>query len=192
MRSLIRLCFRRPVAVGSVTALLVVLAGVAVLRLPVSLLPDLGYPALTVWTAYPDVPPERVERTVTEPVEEAVAGTEGLERVTARSQLGGSLVELRFGWNTDLDRALLRVREQINRLGDQLPEAADKPVVLRVDPSERPIMMLALRGAAADTTALRAARGGGRGPPSAGRSNSPVCQHGDGDGFGRRIARRNR
>ena len=157
MRSLIRLCFRRPVAVGSVTALLVVLSAVAYVRLPVALLPDLGYPALTVWTAYPDVPPERVEQTVTEPVEEAVAGTEGLERVTARSQLGGSLVELRFGWNTDLDRALLNVREQINRLGDRLPEQAEQPVVLRVDPSERPIMMLALRGTRADTSAVQRA-----------------------------------
>jgi len=93
MRTLIRLCFRRPVAVGFVTALLVVLAAVAYVRLPVALLPDLGYPALTVWMAYPDVPPERVEETVSEPVEEAVAGIEGLRRVTARSQLGGSLVE---------------------------------------------------------------------------------------------------
>jgi len=157
MRALIRLCFRRPVAVSAVTALLVALSAVAYVRLPVALLPDLGYPALTVWTAYPDVPPERVEQTVTEPVEEAVAGTEGLERVTARSQLGGSLVELRFGWNTDLDRALLGVREQINRLGNRLPEAAEQPVVLRVDPSDRPIMMLALRGTRTDTSAVRRA-----------------------------------
>src|SRR6056297_1617939 len=155
MRALIRLCFRRPVAVGSVTVLLLAIAAVAYVRLPVALLPDLGYPALTVWTSYSDVPPERVEKTVTEPVEEAVAGTEGLERVTARSQLGGSLVELRFGWNTDLDRALLNVREKINRLGDRLPEAAEKPVVLRVDPSERPIMMLALRGSQPDTSAVQ-------------------------------------
>ena len=151
MQALIRLCFRRPVSVGAASALVVALAVVAVLRLPVALLPDLGYPALTVWTAYPDVPPERVERAVTEPIEEAVAGTEGLERITARSQLGGSLVEMRFGWNTDLDLALLEVREQIDRLGNALPDAAEEPVVLRVDPSERPIMMLALRGAAADT-----------------------------------------
>jgi len=157
MKALIRLCFRRPVAVGAVTALLVALSAVAYVRLPVALLPDLGYPALTVWTAYPDVPPERVEQTVTEPVEEAVAGTEGLERVTARSQLGGSLVELRFDWNTDLDRALLGVREQINRLGDRLPEAAEQPVVLRVDPSDRPIMMLALRGAQTDTSTVQRA-----------------------------------
>jgi HAE1 family hydrophobic/amphiphilic exporter-1 len=164
VKPLIRLCFRRPVAVGAVTALLVALSAVAYVRLPVALLPDLGYPALTVWTAYPDVPPERVERTVTEPVEEAVAGTEGLERVTARSQLGGSLVELRFGWNTDLDRALLNVREQINRLGDRLPEAAEQPVVLRVDPSERPIMMLALRGAPRDTAGVQTVAARQEGP----------------------------
>ncbi len=149
MRSFIRLCLRRPVAVTAVCIFAGVLATAAGVRLPVALLPDLGYPALTVWTAYPDVPPARVERSVTERIEEAVAGTQGLQRVTGRSQLGGSLVELRFGWNADLDLALLEVREQIDRLGDALPDAAERPVVLRVDPSERPIMMIALRGALA-------------------------------------------
>ena len=147
MRSLIRLCVSRPVSVGAVCAFVVALSVAALLRLPVTLLPDLGYPALTVWTAYPDVPPERVEEGVTAPVEEAVAGTEGLQQVTARSQLGGSLVELQFGWGADLDRALLDAREQLDQLGDRLPEGAERPVVLRVDPSERPIMMLALREA---------------------------------------------
>ena len=149
MKSLIRLCFRRPVGVGAVFVLLVALAVVAYVRLPVTLLPDLGYPALTVWTAYPDVPPERVEQSITEPIEEAVSGTEGLERVTGRSQLGGSLVELRFGWGANLDLALLDVREQVDRLGDALPEEAERPVILQIDPSERPIMMVALRGAEA-------------------------------------------
>ena len=152
MTALIRLCFRRPVTVAAVSVLVAVGAVMAVLRLPVALLPDVGYPALTVWTAYPDVPPDRVERAVTEPIEEAVARTEGLTRLTGRSQLGGSLVEMRFGWNTDLDLALLSVREQLDRLGNALPETADDPVVLRVDPSERPIMMLALRDASASTS----------------------------------------
>ena len=68
--------------------LIAVLAVVAATRVPVALLPELRYPALVVWTAYPDVPPERVERAVTERVEEAVAGTSGLHQATARSQLG--------------------------------------------------------------------------------------------------------
>src|SRR5690606_5572909 len=105
----------------------------------VALLPELRYPALAVWTAYPDVPPERVERAVTERVEAAVAGVEGVVEVTGRSLLGGSLVVLRFGWNTDLNLALLNVREQLDQLGDALPDEAERPVVLRLDPSDRPI-----------------------------------------------------
>ena len=150
MKSFIRRCIDRPVSVSAVCILVAVLAAAAIIRLPVALLPDLGYPSLTVWTPYPDVPPERVERGVTERIEEAVAGTQGLQRVTGRSQLGGSLVELRFGWNADLDLALLEVREEIDRLGNALPDAAERPVVLRVDPSERPIMMIALHGTSAN------------------------------------------
>ena len=145
MKSLIALCLRRPITVTAFYVLLVVLAGIAYMRLPVTLLPDLQYPSLAVWTSYSDVPPERVERAITERIEEQVAGTAGLLRVTSRSQLGGSLVRLDFGWTTDLDMALLDVREQIDRLGDSLPDEAERPVVLRLDPSDRPIMMVALR-----------------------------------------------
>ncbi|MEZ4698437.1 MAG: efflux RND transporter permease subunit [Rhodothermales bacterium] len=135
----------RPVGTTALYILVTVLAVAAIARVPVELLPDLRFPGLVVWTAYPDVPPERVERAVTEPIEQAVAGTEGLQRITSRTQLGGSLVRLDFGWNANLDLSLLNVREQLDRLGEALPEEADRPVVLRLDPSDRPIMMLALR-----------------------------------------------
>ena len=140
-----RFVISRPITTIAACVLIAVLAVVAATRVPVALLPELRYPALVVWTAYPDVPPERVERAVTERVEEAVAGTSGLHQATARSQLGGSLIRLDFGWNTNLDLALLDVREQLDRLGDALPDEAERPIVLRLDPSERPIMMLAMR-----------------------------------------------
>ncbi len=156
MRSLINWCLHRPVAVTALGLMVTGLAALAYVRLPVALLPELRYPALAVWTAYPDVPPERVERAVTEPVETAVAGAEGLTSVTGRSLMGGSLVALRFGWNTDLDVAQLNVREQLDRLGDALPEEAERPVVLRIDPSERPVMLLAMRGRAVSGAVRRA------------------------------------
>ena len=150
MNPLISACFRRPVAVTAFFLLVGVAAIAAWVRLPVALLPDLRYPTLIVWTAYPDVPPERVERAVTERVEEAISGTQGVERLTARSMLGGSMIRLDFGWNTNLDLALLEVREQLDRLGDRLPTDAERPVVLRVDPNDRPIMILALSEARAE------------------------------------------
>jgi len=150
LKRLIESCFNRPVSVTAFFLLVGVLAAAAFVRLPVSLLPDLRYPTLVVWTPYPDVPPERVERAISERVEEAVSGTEGLQRLTTRSMLGGSLVRLDFGWNTNLDLALLDVREQLDRLGDTLPQEADRPIVLRIDPNDKPIMILALSAADAE------------------------------------------
>ena len=170
MKTLIAWCLRRPVTVVAGCIFVVVLASVAYVRLPVALLPDLRFPALAVWTAYPDVPPERVERTVTQRVEEAVSGTQGLRRSTSRSQLGGSLVQLDFGWNVNLDMALLDVREQIDRLGDALPDDVERPVVLRIDPSDRPIMMVALRQADGPGVAAISERG----PPDEGLAGRPA------------------
>ncbi|MFT5144376.1 MAG: HAE1 family hydrophobic/amphiphilic exporter-1 [Thalassolituus oleivorans] len=144
MKTFITLCFRRPVAVTAFYILVLVAAAVAYLQLPVTLLPDVRYPTLVVWTGYPDVPPERVERAVTERVEEAVAGTDGLQRLTSRSMLGGSLVRLDFGWNTRLDLAMLHVREQLDKHTASLPQSASRPTVLRMDPNDRPVMVLAL------------------------------------------------
>ncbi len=124
--------------------LVAVMAVTAYVRLPVALLPDLQYPTLVVWTPYPDVPPERVERAIAERIEEAVSGTQGLQKLTSRSLLGGSMVRLDFGWNTNLDLAMLDVREQLDRLGDALPQEADRPIVLRINPNDTPIMILAL------------------------------------------------
>lgn len=135
---------RRPVGVTAFYLLVLALAAVAVVRLPVALLPSLRYPSLVIWTACPDVAPEQVERTVTEPVEEAVAGTSGLTEITSRSQLGGSLVRLDFGWNADVELTALEVREKLDRLAGFLPDRAERPLVLRVDPSDRPILVLAM------------------------------------------------
>ncbi len=144
MKSLIAICFGRPVALTAFYALVLVAASVAYVRLPVTLLPDVRYPTLVVWTGYPDVPPERVERAITERVEEAVAGTDGLKSLTSRSMLGGSLVRMDFGWNTRLDLAMLHVREQLDKHIGSLPQGASRPTVLRMDPNDRPIMVLAL------------------------------------------------
>ena len=159
MESWIGALIRRPVGVAAFYLLVLALAAAAVARLPVELLPSLRYPSLVIWTSYPDVAPEQVERAVTEPVEQAVAGTPGLTAINSRSQLGGSLVHLDFGWNTDVDLAALDVREKLERLAEMLPDQAERPLVLRVDPSDRPILVLAV------SPPRSPGGGGGGGPP---------------------------
>ena len=144
MRRFVETVLSRPVGVTAFYIVLAALGGVALLRLPVALLPSLSYPALLVWTSFPEAPPDQVERTVTRPVEEVLAGLSGLREMSGRSQIGGSLVRLDFGWNQDLDLATLEVRQKLDRLVGTLPDAAERPLVLGFDPSDRPVMVLAL------------------------------------------------
>ena len=113
-------------------------------RLPVELLPDLAYPSLTVQTTYPDAAPVSVEQFVTRPVEEAVGVIPGVRDLRSVSRAGLSEVILEFGWDTDMDFAALDVREKLGMV--ELPREAERPRVLRYDPSLDPILRLALSG----------------------------------------------
>ncbi len=148
--SLPRLSIRRPVAVTMAFVAIVMLGLLSITRLPIDLLPDIAYPRLVVYTSYPEVAPAEVERFVTEAVERQVAAVPGVERVESVSREGVSLVTLRFAWGTDMDFAALNVREKLDVLrnseGGGLPEQAQRPVVLRTDPTSEPILAISVAG----------------------------------------------
>jgi HAE1 family hydrophobic/amphiphilic exporter-1 len=127
--------------------LAVILLGIiSFVRLPIDLLPDVSYPRLVVYTSYPDVAPAEVERLITERVEAQAAAVPGVERVTSVSREGVSLVTLRFAWGTDMDFAMLNVRERLDNIRESLPETASRPRILRVDPESEPIMAVSVAG----------------------------------------------
>jgi len=137
---------RRPVAVAMLFLAVVLLGIISFLRLPIDLLPDVSYPRLVVYTSYPDVAPAEVERLITERVEAQGAAVPGVERVTSVSREGVSLVTLRFAWGTDMDFAMLNVRERLDNIREGLPETASRPRILRVDPESEPIMAISVAG----------------------------------------------
>ena len=137
---------KRPVAVTMLFFAIALLGVISFQRLPIDLLPDISYPRLVVYTSYPDVAPREVERFVTERIEQRVSSVPGVEKVESVSREGVSLVMLRFAWGTNMDFAVLNVREQLDNLRDQLPEQADRPVVLRTDPTSEPIIAISVSG----------------------------------------------
>ncbi|MCH7563524.1 MAG: efflux RND transporter permease subunit [Gemmatimonadetes bacterium] len=137
---------RRPVAVAMLFLAVILLGGISYFRLPINLLPEVSYPRLVVYTSYPDVAPAEVERLVTETVEATAAAVPGVEKVSSVSRDGVSLVTLRFAWGTDMDFAMLNTRERLDNIRDALPETADRPRILRVDPESEPIMVLSVTG----------------------------------------------
>ena len=141
------LSIRRPVATSMLFVAIAVLGVVSFARLPIDLLPDVSFPTLSVWTEYPDAGPAEVERLVTERVESSLSRVPGARSVDSRSREGQSLVRLQFYWGTDMEFAMLHVREQLDNLTAQLPESAERPIILTADPTNEPIMSLAVTGA---------------------------------------------
>ncbi len=141
---LIAFSTRRRVTVTMFVVAAVVFGLVAFRRLAINLLPDITYPTLTVRTEYEGTAPSEMERLVTEPVEGAVGVVTNVVRVSSTSRPGVSEVVVEFSWGTDMDFASLDVREKLDRL--QLPQGAEKPVLLRFDPSLDPIMRIGLYG----------------------------------------------
>ena len=113
-------------------------------RLPINLLPDLSYPSLTVETRLAGAAPAEVEALVTRPIEESVGVVSGVQRLTSVSRPGLSQVTLEFGWGRAMDFASIDVREKLDLV--VLPRESDKPVLLRFDPSNEPIVRLFLTG----------------------------------------------
>jgi HAE1 family hydrophobic/amphiphilic exporter-1 len=125
---------------------LLLLGAVSLGRLPVSLLPDLTLPVLTVRTLYPGAAATEASRLVAEPIEQAVASTPGLADLRSVSRNGEVTTTLQFTWGTDMDQTVLLVRERLDNARAQLPERAERPTLLTSDPGERPIAVLALSG----------------------------------------------
>src|SRR5256712_10411183 len=144
--SLIEFSLRRRVTVTMWAMPLVVYGSVPFPRLPINLLPNISYPSLTVETRYQGAAPAEIESLVSRPVEEVVGGVAGVQRLISVSRPGLSQVTLEFGWGRNMDFAALDVREKLDLV--RLPRESGKPIVLRLDPNNDPILRLYLRGSA--------------------------------------------
>lgn len=141
---LIEFSLKRRVTVSMFAVALVIFGFVSYRRLPINLLPDISYPTLTIETRYPGAAPAEVETLISRPVEEVAGIVTGVQRLTSISKPGLSQVTLEFAWGRNMDFAALDVRQKLDLL--TLPREADKPLLLRFDPSNDPIVRLYLTG----------------------------------------------
>lgn len=144
--SLSTLALKRPVSTLSATLALILLGAVSLGKMPVSLLPDVALPVLTIRTVYEGAAPEEISRLVAEPIEKSVGNTPGLVEMRSVSRNGEGTTTLRFGWGTDMPKTVLAVREKLDNARNVLPSDAQRPTLLTSDPGERPIAVLGLTG----------------------------------------------
>lgn len=135
----------RPVTTGMFFLALVVLGLISLSRLAVDQLPDVVRPSVSIVTIYEGAAPEIIERMVTDPLEKAVATIDGVTEVRSSSSEESSTVTVDFNWGTNVDFALLDVREKVNDTLRNLPEGIEPPRLRKYDPSASPIMYLNLK-----------------------------------------------
>ncbi len=143
---LVDFSIRRRVTVAMLMVAVVAFGAVGFSRLAVNLLPDITYPTITIRTEYPGTSPHEIERLISEPIEGLVGVVSNVIRVSSISRPGLSDVIVEFAWGTDMDFASLDLREKLD-MGER-PVGANKPILLRFDPSLDPIMRIALYGGA--------------------------------------------
>ncbi len=141
-----RIAIQRPVTMFMISAVVVLLGAIALLRLPVDLLPDVTYPSLTVRVAYEGVGPLEIEELIVRPLEQTLAAVPGLEQINGTASEGSGTVRLSFAWGTDLNEAADEVRTRVDRVRGRLPEEADAPTIFKFDANSSPIVELGVEG----------------------------------------------
>lgn len=131
---------QRPVFT-TMAALIVVTLGVfSVTHIPFDLMPEMTYPVISVSTEYENASPLEVEEIITKPLEQALAAVTGVEEIKSTSQEGKSRINVKFGWEQNLDEATNDIRDRVDRVIGRLPDEADRPLLRKFDTAAMPIM----------------------------------------------------
>jgi HAE1 family hydrophobic/amphiphilic exporter-1 len=147
---------RRPVFTAMLSFAILVMGFLALRKLGTDLYPPVDFPMITVQVIYPGASPEDIERDVTKPLEDSVAGISGLSKLQSFTRDSVTFALLQFELGTPLDEATNAVRDRIGGVRGELPSGAMEPVVKQLDIGALPVTVVALTsdGGVNDTRAL--------------------------------------
>ncbi|MGJ4729275.1 efflux RND transporter permease subunit [Luteimonas sp. SDU101] len=145
---------KRPVFAVVVSLLLVVLGLMSFSRLTLRELPNIDPPIVSVEVNYPGASAAVVETRVTQILEDALSGIEGINTIQSSSRNGRADVTIEFNLTRDIEAAANDVRDRISRVMDRMPDEADPPEVSKVEADADVIIWLNMRSTAMDTMEL--------------------------------------
>jgi hydrophobe/amphiphile efflux-1 (HAE1) family protein len=138
------LSIKRPVLTTMMSLLIIVLGLLGVTRLGTDLFPDVSFPFVAITTIYRGAGPQEIEAQVNKPLEDAVAGIQGVDNIQSFSRENIGVVFVQFKLSVPLDRAVQEVRDKVAGVTN-LPRDADQPKVSRIDIGATPIMTYAAK-----------------------------------------------
>ncbi|RDZ29535.1 efflux RND transporter permease subunit [Lysobacter silvisoli] len=148
------LSIRRPVFATVMSLLLITLGVMAFSRLTLRELPAIDPPIVSVDVTYPGASAAVVETRITQVLEDALAGIEGIETIESRSVNGRASISIEFTLQREIEAAANDVRDAVSRVTNRLPEEADPPQIEKVESDADPIIWLNMSSKQMDTLQL--------------------------------------
>lgn len=144
--SLAKLSIKHPVTMVMIIVMVLVLGVVSLNRLGTDLLPNISFPTVMVITTYKGAGPQEIENLVTKPLEQVLSTVSNVKSIRSTSVEGASNITVEFNWGTDMDFAVLEVREKIDLIKDLLPSEVSSPQIYKYDASQIPLMEISVAG----------------------------------------------
>lgn len=139
---MVRFLITRPVAVIMTFLAMIMLGIVASGRLPVSLMPDIDIPQITVSVSRSDVSAREIENTVVSILRRNLLQVPGLEKIESESRNGSALIRLSFKYGNDINLAFMEVNEKVDGAMNNLPNDLERPRIVKASATDIPVFML--------------------------------------------------
>ena len=123
---------KKPFTILVMVVAIIILGFVSLSGMTTDLLPKMSLPYLLVITTYPGASPEKVESSVSEPVESALGSISGVKNVYSMSYENYGIVELEFADGTDMDSAMVKVSSALDSVKSALPEECGSPNIMEI------------------------------------------------------------
>ena len=123
---------KKPFTVLVGVIMILALGIVSVTRVSTDLLPEFSFPYLMVIAPYPGASPERVELSVTDPLENALGTITGVKNITSSSSENYAVVQMEFEDGANMDSAMVKVSSALDQLSGSLPDATGTPVIMEI------------------------------------------------------------
>ncbi len=136
-----KLSVKKPYTVWVCVALVLVLGVVSVMRMTTDLLPNMSLPYVLVITTDMGASPEEVEKSITAPIEAAMATTSNIKTVSSMSANSYSTVILEYEQDTNMDSTVIEIQQKLDQLKGGWPDTVGAPIIMQLDPNMLPIMV---------------------------------------------------
>lgn len=142
---MVRFFVEKKISTSMLFGSILLFGAISLNKLKITLLPQINIPKITILTMYQNASAKEMENLVTRHVESTVASVNGVKEIESKSQEGISIVTVTLSWGSDTDLAIISLRQKLDLIRNLFPQDTERPVIIKYDPSEEPVINLLIQ-----------------------------------------------